>query len=173
MLISCRCQFLFAIYFCAIALACPAASKVRAGFYGHDYGDYFPHAFVVLRGTVEKTGQKVDRRYGFTAEKISIAILAGPVVGTFNVLEDSYITSTKKYFEIVLTDAQYLKVLGTVEEWKSVKGKSYSLQNRNCIHFVGKIAETVGLRVTYEKRLLRKPILFLQNIMKLNPGLSN
>ena len=45
----------------------PARAEVIVSFYSHDFGDRFPHAFVVLRGKIDATDEVIDDKYGFTA----------------------------------------------------------------------------------------------------------
>ena len=62
-------------------LSAPARADVVVSFYSHDFGDRFPHAFIVMTGTLDATGEVVDVNYGFTATSVSPAILFGSVKG--------------------------------------------------------------------------------------------
>ena len=59
-----------------------------------------------------------------------------------------------------------------VEAWRNAPGKYYDLDTRNCIHFVGRIAQLGGLKVDYPKNLLRKPRAWLNHVSELNPQLG-
>ncbi len=59
----------------------PALAEVKISFYSKELGASFPHAFVLLSGEVEETGEKIHANYGFTATHISPAILMGAVKG--------------------------------------------------------------------------------------------
>src|SRR3546814_20915850 len=65
-------------------LATSARAEVVVSFYSHDFGDRFPHAFIVMTGTLDATGEVVDVNYGFTATSVSPAILFGSVQGQEN-----------------------------------------------------------------------------------------
>ena len=51
-------------------------------------------------------------------------------------------------------------------------GKYYSLEDRNCIHFVGRMAELLGLKVDYPGNMMRKPREWLNHIGDMNPQLN-
>ena len=51
-------------------------------------------------------------------------------------------------------------------------GKYYELDTRNCIHFVGRIAELGGLTVAYPRKMIRKPKQWLNHVTSLNPQLG-
>src|SRR6185503_8880370 len=60
----------------------PAPAAVEIAFYSRELGgNNFPHAFVVLRGAVDATGESVDTSFGFTAHSVTPAILFGSVTG--------------------------------------------------------------------------------------------
>src|SRR3546814_14873771 len=42
-------------------LATPARAEVVVSFYSHDFGDRFPHAFIVMTGTLCATGEEIGR----------------------------------------------------------------------------------------------------------------
>ena len=70
-----------------------------------------------------------------------------------------------------LSDAQYRKVKAEVERWRNAPGKYYDLDRRNCIHFVGAIAQIVGIKVEYPRSMLRKPRQWLDHVVGANPWL--
>ena len=50
----------------------PALAAVEIAFYSRELGgNNFPHAFVVLHGTLDATGEAVDTSLGFTAHSVT------------------------------------------------------------------------------------------------------
>jgi len=154
------------------AFASPAFASVEIGFYSRELGTNFPHAFVVLRGTVDATGERVDTSLGFTAHSVTPAILLGSVRGEVEVLEAGYIARSDRQFAVTLTDEQYRAVLRIAEEWRSAPQPSYNLRRHSCVHFVSAIAQAIGLRVENAERLMNKPRSFLQLVRSENPQLG-
>jgi hypothetical protein len=159
----------------ALAFAPAAAwAKVEVSFHsfnGSLLGNRFPHAFVVVKGTLDDSGQAVDDNWGFTAKSISPAILTGPVEAEIYHEKAKYVTSTNSHFTLTVSDATYRRMLAEMTTWANAPGKFYDLDKRNCIHFVGRIAELGGLKVDYPHELLRKPKAWLNHIAALNPEL--
>ncbi|MGB7374366.1 hypothetical protein [Pontixanthobacter sp.] len=153
----------------------PASAQVTMSFHSFNgsvlFGRY-PHTFVVLNGTMAGSGAAVDENYGFTARTVSAAILSGPVEHDILVEEDRYIKKTNRHFAVVLTDAQVERVRATMRAWRGQPGKYYDLDSRNCIHFVGAMAQIAGLKVEYPKKMLRRPKQWLNHIAALNPQLG-
>ncbi|MXO82428.1 hypothetical protein GRI35_03430 [Altererythrobacter aestiaquae] len=152
----------------------PAAAEVKMAFHSFN-GSYFfgryPHTFVRLTGTM-KDGTKVDENYGFTAKKVSTAILRGPVEHDILIEKDKYIRKTNVHFTVTLSDAQVAKVRATMRSWRDAPGKFYDLEKRNCLHFVGAMAQIAGITVDYPKKMLRKPKKWLNYIGEKNPHLG-
>lgn len=165
---------IFPLLFLLFATFTPVAVKaeVMATFYSHDFGDHFPHAFVKLKGKVDSTGEQVDTNYGFTAVNVSPAILMGSVKGMIETKGDKYIASSNPHFTLRLSDAEYFKLMSFVDKWRYLPGKSYSLNNRNCVHFTMEAAALLGLNVNRKSKFFKKPKSFLLEVMKLNPGLK-
>lgn len=161
---------LFALFFATAAMA-----EVRVTFHSFNgsmpFGR-FPHTFVSFDGTLDATGERVKENFGWSAKNLSPAILQGPVYGIILVEKDKYLTSTNRHFTIPLTDAQYKTLRAEVERFRTAPGKYYSLETRNCIHFVGRMAELLGLKVDYPPEMLRKPRQWLNRIGDLNPQLG-
>lgn len=159
----------------SLGWALPATAAVTLSFHSFNgsvlLGRY-PHTFVVLQGTLDSTGQVVNENYGFTAKSVSTKILSGPVEHDISVEPEKYVTSTNRHFSVKLTDAQYNQVVAEMKAWRDAPGKFYSLDDRNCIHFVGKMAQIVGLKVDYPEKMLRKPKKWLNHITGLNPKLG-
>lgn len=159
----------------SLGWATPALADVQLSFHSFNgsvlFGRY-PHAFIVLEGELDETGEAVNENYGFTAKKVSTAILSGPVEHDVMVEEPKYIKKTNRHFTITISDKQYREVIALMEEWRDAPGKFYDLETRNCIHFVGEIAKIVGLKVEYPDNMLRRPKKWLNYITGLNPALG-
>lgn len=164
--------FLSLLMLCA-GFTVPARAEVVVSFYSHDFGDRFPHAFIVMKGTVDATGEVVDANHGFTAVSVSPAILLGSVKGKVESSEPDYIAKSDRQFDVTVDDATYARVLAKVAEWRDREQPSYSLNKRNCVHFVMELAETVGLKVDRKSKLFKKPKSFLVEVRGLNPELAD
>lgn len=167
--------FRHGLWLFTLLLTCaPAQAAVEIAFYSRELGgNNFPHAFVSLRGTVDSTGEQVDTSYGFTAKAITPALLWGSVAGEVVVEGPRQIARSDRQFALTLSDAQYRAVMAVVEEWRDRAQPSYNLNRRNCVHFVAVLAETVGLRVEYVPRLMKRPRSFLEHVRALNPDLPS
>ena len=152
-----------------------ALAEVKVSFHSFNgsvlFGRY-PHTFVVLEGTLDENGKPVNENFGFTAKNVSPAILTGPVEHSIMVEKPKYIDSTNRHFTMTISDDQYFAIKRELEAWRSAPGKFYDLDTRNCIHFVGKIAQILGLQVSYPRKLLRKPKAWLNHVTRLNPRLG-
>ena len=153
-------------------LTAPARAEVVVSFYSHDFGDRFPHAFIVMKGKLDATGEVVDVNYGFTAVSVSPAILLGSVKGKVESSKPDYIAKSDRQFDVTVDDATYARVMAKVAEWRDREQPSYSLNKRNCVHFVMELAETVGLKVDRKSKLFKKPKSFLIEVKGLNPQLG-
>jgi hypothetical protein len=153
-------------------LAAPAFAAVEISFYSRELGTNFPHAFVVLKGNVDATGEQVDTNLGFTAHSVTPALLFGAVRGEVETVETGYVARSDRQFAVTLTDEQYRRVLAVAEEWRNAPQPSYRLRQHSCVHFVSAIAEAIGLRVDNEQRLMNRPRSFLQRVRALNPQLA-
>lgn len=158
----------------ALAWSHAAFAEVRMSFHSFDgsvlFGRY-PHAFVVLEGTLDN-GKQVDENYGFTAKSASPAVLNGPVEHTVMSETDKSIRDTNRHFTVTISDAQYARVRREMLAWKNAPGKFYDLDRRNCVHFVGRMAQLAGLKVTYPASMLRRPKAWLNHVARLNPKLG-
>ncbi|MBU0826090.1 MAG: hypothetical protein KKA44_03530 [Alphaproteobacteria bacterium] len=159
------------LLFCA-GLTNPARAEVVVSFYSHDFSDRFPHAFIVLKGKVDATGEVVDVNYGFTASSVSPAILLGSVKGEVQTSKPDYIAKSDRQFDVTVDDATYARLMAKVAEWRDREQPSYSLNKRNCVHFVMELAEVVGLTVNRRSKLFKKPKSFLIEVKELNPGVE-
>ena len=167
--------FRFLAVLLALVSAAAASAEVRVTFHSFNgsmpFGR-FPHAFVSFDGTLEATGQPVRENFGWSAKNISPAILQGPVYGIVLVEKDKWLTKTNRHFTVPLTDSQYRRLRAEIEAFRTAPGKYYSLEMRNCIHFVGRMAEIIGLKVDYPGNLMRRPREWLNRIGELNPQLG-
>lgn len=148
--------------------AVPASAAVSITFYSKELGASFPHAFVVVEGSLDRGGPRIDEDYGFTAKTISPAILWGKVAG--EVITDhkpAYVKGSDPHFTLTLSDAEYDRAMATVERWRSARQPSYDLDKHNCVHFVAEIAASVGL-VADTKRFMKKPRSYLETLTRSN-----
>jgi hypothetical protein len=144
--------------------AAPAWAAVSITFYSKELGASFPHAFVVLEGTLDRGGPRIEEDYGFTAKTISPAILWGKVSG--EVITDhspGYIKGSDPHFTVSLTDSEYDRVMAAVGRWRSARQPSYDLDKHNCVHFVAELAGAIGM-VADTKKLMKKPRSFLETL---------
>ena len=154
-------------------LSVPARAEVIVSFYSHDFGDRFPHAFIVMKGALDATGEVVDANYGFTAVSVSPALLLGSVKGKVESSKPDYIATSDRQFDVTIDDATFARVMAKVAEWRDREQPSYSLNRRNCVHFVMELAEAVGLKVNRQSKLFKKPRSFLVEVRGLNPQLTD
>ena len=170
-------RFLFRFVLALAALtawAVPAQAEVEVSFHsfnGSFLGRY-PHAFVVFEGQIDETGERIHENYGFSAKVAGPSVLMGPVEHGVYTEKERYIRTTNRHFTITVPDATYRRMKAEVIAWREAPGKYYDLDTRNCIHFVGRIAELAGLRVDYPGDKLRKPKAWLNRVTQLNPQLG-
>ena len=163
---------LLALFLFALALLPSAApAQITVAFYSHELGSSFPHAFIVLKGIPESGGPPVDLNFGFTAKSVTPAILMGPVYGIIESAKPAYVHHSDRKFEMTISDQKFAALMALIDKWKTLPGKSYDLNHRNCIHFVGEAAEVLGLKVVFDQKLMKRPRSFLENVMRLNPML--
>ena len=158
--------------FLAALLPATASAAVQVHFYSREFGNQFPHAFVLVEGTLAATGKKVTGNYGFTAVNVSPGILLGSVKGAVQSLKPGYAAKADRKFTVTLDDAGYARLMRKVAEYQAMNQPSYSLDKRNCVHFIMELAETAGLKVNRKSKFFRKPRSFLEEVQKLNPGLQ-
>lgn len=160
---------------CTLGWSTPALADVQLSFHSFNgsvlFGRY-PHAFIVLEGELEETGQAINENYGFTAKTVSTRILNGPVEHDIMIEEPKYISKTNRHFTVTISDDQYREVIALMRAWRDAPGEYYDLDTRNCIHFVGEIAKIAGIRIEYPDNMLRRPKKWLNYITSLNPQLG-
>lgn len=162
-----RALAVLAAAFLALAAA-PAWAAVSITFYSKELGASFPHAFVIVEGSLDRGGPAIEEDYGFTAKTISPAILWGKVSG--EVITDhsvSYVKGSDRHFTLSLSDAEYDRAMATVARWRATRQPSYDLDRHNCVHFVAEIASSVGLTAD-TRRLMKKPRSFLEALTAAN-----
>lgn len=165
-----------ALVFCRVLLTLLlllAPARVLAayeiGFYAHEFGSSFPHAFFTVKGRPDGGGAEVDTNYGFTAKSVTPAILLGPVAGIIEQAKPSYVRSSKRHFSVTVDDGGYARLMAVVADWRGRGPRSYDLNRANCVHFIGEAARAAGLRVDFPKKLMKKPRSYLLHILSLNP----
>lgn len=131
----------------------------------------YPHTFISLAGTLDD-GTAIKENYGFSAKSAGPSVLSGPVHHVILVEKDKWLTRTNRHFTVTIDDAKYWAIRKEVARWRDAPGKYYSLDTRNCIHFVGTIAKMIGATVDYPKDLLRKPRSWLNRVVQRNPQLD-
>lgn len=158
-----------------LAWAVPATAQVQVTFHsfsGSFLSGRYPHAFVAFDGTLDDTGERIHSNYGFSARSAGPSVLMGPVAHGMYTEKEKYIRSTNSHFAIIVSDQTYRRMMQEVAAWRDAPGKYYDLDNRNCIHFVGAIAQLGGLQVDYPQSMLRHPKEWLNHIATLNPQLG-
>ncbi len=165
--------FLFALL-TALCGALPAQARVTLSFHSFNgslvFGR-FPHTFIVLEGTLDATGAAVNENYGFSGVHATPAVLQGPVKHMIYIEQPKYIRSTNNHFTVPISDETYAQIVAEVATWRNLPGRGYDLERRNCIHFVGRMAELAGLEVDFPKAMLRRPKQWLNHIAAINPQL--
>ena len=148
--------------------AAPAAAAVEISFHSKDFGTTFPHAFIVLGGSLDETGEPVDANYGFTVRHlIGPSVLFGRVQGMIESVDDGFVEHSNRHFSMVLTDSQYRQVIELVERWRQLPQPSYALDRRNCVSFVAEVATLLGLQAE-TSGLMRRPRAFLDRVRERN-----
>lgn len=155
-----------------VAWTVPAHAEVKVHFHsfsGSFFGRY-PHAFVVFEGTLDN-GQVINENYGFSAKTAGPNVLMGPTQHIVMTEKPKYIRTTNRHFTLTVPDDTYRRMKAEVIAWRDAPGKFYDLDERNCIHFVARIAELGGVKVEFPEDLLRKPKQWFNHIARLNPQL--
>lgn len=167
-----------ALLFAVIALlllALPAQAAVTVAFHSFNgsvlWGRY-PHTFVVFEGTLESTGQRISENFGFSAIYTSQAMTNGPAEHEIITEEARTISRTNRHFSVAVTDNQYRTLREEVERWRNHPGRYYDLDERNCIHFVARLAQLLGIRADVPEDYLRRPKAWLNYVTRLNPQLG-
>ncbi len=165
-------KFFLLLFAFALTFPVAASAEVIVAFYSRELGSSFPHAFITVKGTLDRGGEPIDANFGFTAKSVTPALLMGPVGGKIEKSTPKYIAGSDRQFAIKISDKQYDALMELIQQWQNLPPPSYSLNNRNCVHFAGHAAQLLGLKVVYEPALMRKPRSFLLAIVALNPWLK-
>lgn len=154
----------------AVALLGPTHAKaaVDITFYAREMGSQFPHGFVVLAGTLDRTGERIDANYGFTATHVTPSLLFGSVRGEFEPLEPGYVRGSEPHFRMTLSDAEYDQVMATVTRYNELRQPSYNLNRRNCVHFIADVAAALGMQAELPRNLTRRPRSFTELLIRSN-----
>lgn len=154
----------------------PALAAVTISFHsfnGSYLGGRYPHAFIVLEGTLESDGRRINENYGYSTSAGALAALNGNVRGIIQVEQPRYITSTNRHFSLTISDAQYHAIIAEVNAWRDTPDqRRYNLDTRNCIHFVARIATMVGISAPVPRNMVRRPKRWLNYVTGLNPQLG-
>jgi hypothetical protein len=154
--------------FAITAMAWPRTgwAAVEIDFYSHDFGKEFPHAFVVLKGTLDADGQKVDTNLGYSALRVTPAILLKSVPGGVDegVIPDEYIARSTEHFSLILSDEEYRAVMGVVAAWKARPQPSYNINDANCVHFVSDVLLALHMDGQPRRGLMKSPRSFLDAV---------
>jgi hypothetical protein len=150
----------------------PALAAVEISFFSHEFGSNFPHAFITLTGTDDRTGRKIDANYGFTATHVSPAILFGPVKGEVfsrdSARDAKYLADSDRHFSFTLSGAELDSVMAVVGKWQGLKQPSYDLDRQNCVFFVADVAAKLGMRADTPKALMKKPRSYTEHLTRTN-----
>jgi hypothetical protein len=146
----------------------PALAAVEIRFYSKELGASFPHAFVELEGTDERTGKRIHGNYGFTAKAISPAILMGSVTGEVMSVDAGYIRGSHRHFSFTLTPEELDRVQAVIAKWGQLKQPSYNLNRQNCVFFVADVAASLGMRADTPKALMKKPTSYSESLVAAN-----
>ena len=143
-----------------------AAAEVQIQFYSHDFGKEFPHAFVVLKGHLDATGEPVDTNLGFSALRTSPAILVKSVTGRFDqgIVPQEYIDRSLVHFALTLSDDEYRAVMAVAAAWKARPQPSYNINDANCVHFVSDVLLALHMKGEPRRGLMKSPKSFLDAV---------
>lgn len=162
----------------AFALAAaPALAQARVmvlfhSFNGSVFFGRYPHAFVELTGTLDGDGRAIHENYGYSAVGEDYGILMGKTVpGRITVEEDRYLKTTNVHFAVPISDAQYAAIRAEIERWRNGPENPYNIETHNCVNFVARIAEVIGLQVQVPRQMEKRPKAWLNFLIGLNPQL--
>lgn len=151
-----------------LLVAVPAQAAVEITFYSRELGSHFPHALVTLQGTPDRGGERIDTNYGFTATHVTPGILFGSVRGKLDTAGAGYVRGSEAHFALTLSDSEYDQVMGVVSRYGALRQPSYSLNRRNCVHFIADVAAALGMAAEVPRNLRRRPRAFLNSVVRAN-----
>ena len=158
-------------------VAAPALAQARVmvlfhSFNGSMFHGRYPHAFVELTGTIDGDGRAIHENYGYSAVGESYGILMGQTApGRITIEEDRYLKTTNVHFAVPISDAQYTAIRAEIERWRAGPENPYNIETHNCVNFVARIAELVGLRAQVPRTMEKRPKAWLNYLIGLNPQL--
>ena len=79
-----------------------------------------------------------------------------------------YVAAGHRHFALVLSDAEYRRVMRLIAHWQALPQPSYHLDRRNCVNFVAEIAATLGLQAVPDSATRRRPQAFLDRVARAN-----
>lgn len=147
-----------------------AHADITLTFYSHDFGTEFPHTFVSAEGVMDD-GTAINENFGFTAKHISPRVLLGSVQGVIEPAPEKYLRTSDPQFRITVSDQVYREILQHKITWQSGYKRSYNLNKRNCVHYIGEVLKLSGLKINANSSNFKKPKSFLREVMSLNPAL--
>jgi len=134
----------------------------------------YPHAFIVLQGTLERDGRVINENYGFTAAKMSTDLFSKNVRGELHSEKQKYVTSTNVHFKIRISDAVYDQIEAELPRWRDVAPTTtYNLNTNNCVHFVARMAAIAGYPLAVPQDLVKKPRAYLNLFARQYPELGS
>ena len=158
----------------SLGISTPALAEVNVHFHSFNGSIFFgryPHTFVIFEGTLED-GTVVNENYGFSARNSAEAITQGPARHMIMSETAEQIAETNRHFTVAVPDATYRRLRAEVIAWRDYPGEFYDLDENNCIHFVARIAELVGLRSDVPSEYIRRPRAWLNYMTRQNPELG-
>lgn len=157
-----------------LGLATPAQADVQVHFHSFNgsvlWGRY-PHTFVIFEGELDD-GTPVSSNYGFSARYTADAISSGPAEHMIITETERTIAQTNRHFTLTVTDRQYRRLLAEVIAWRDYPGDYYDLDENNCIHFVARMAQLLGIDADVPEDYLRRPKAWLNYVSQKNPELD-
>ena len=150
----------------------PAAARaeVEVAFWSHPRDRDYEHTFLIMRGTVDATHERIDSNVGFTAaERASPMLLVRSANGRLQRVSRGYVGRSRAHFTLRLDDARFLALRAYIARWRAAPQPSYNLHRRNCVHFVMGAAEVLGLRINRDTAYVLDPAAFLDELARLNP----
>ncbi|MEL1250658.1 hypothetical protein [Aurantiacibacter gilvus] len=163
---------LLALASLGVATSAQAAVQVHFhSFNGSVLWGRYPHTFVVFDGTLAD-GTRVNQNYGFSARNSAEAITSGDAAHMILTETQRTIGESNRHFSVTVSDRQYRRLLAEVIAWRDYPGPYYNLDSNNCIHFVARIAELVGLQAEVPEDFIRRPKAWLNYVTRNNPRLG-
>jgi hypothetical protein len=166
-LVSAFCMLVVALF------AAPVAARVQVSFYSVKGSLLMTgrsvHAFIKLDGTLDADGRKIDENYGFSARSSNPAFLVRPVEQTMLIEKPDYIRRARFHFRVPVSDQAYHRIVQEVQLWWHNPAYLWDIDKRNCVTFTGVVAQLAGLKADFPPQMMRKPPLYLDHLVALNP----